>query len=389
MLESSRRLIDFARTLHGDAPVPLHTPTLLGKEWDAVKACLDDGWVSSAGPVVVAFERQVAAWHGSRFAVAVINGTSGLHVALLAAGVERNDLVICPALTFVATANAIAYCGADPLFADCESDTLGLNPDALALFLDNQCAFEGGVLRRKSDGRRIRACVPVHVFGHPARIEKIVTLCRAVGVAVIEDATESLGSRTHGRACGTIADAGVLSFNGNKIVTAGGGGMVVTDDEGIASRARHLSTTARLPDRFAFVHDRIGYNYRLPSINAALGSAQFEHLDSFVAAKRRLADAYAGLFADCDGVSLRIEPAGAKSNYWLNALVFESEEARDRFVGETNAAGVETRPCWHLLPDLPIYRGMPAMDGLDVARNVSARIANIPSSSWFAAKISS
>ena len=389
MLESSRLLIDFARSLHGDAPVPLHSPTLLGTEWDYVKSCLDNGWVSSAGPIVATFERQVSAWHGCRFAVATINGTSGLHVALLATGVERNDLVICPALTFVATANAIAYCGADPLFADCEPDALGMNPDALALFFSERCLFKDGVLRHKSDGRRIRACIPVHVFGHPARTAEIVALCRAVGIAVIEDATESLGSRARGRACGTVGDAGVLSFNGNKIITAGGGGMVITDNEGIASRTRHLSTTARLPDRFAFVHDQIGYNYRLPSINAALGSAQFEQLDSFVAAKRRLAEAYARLFGSCAEVSFRVEPPEAKSNYWLNALVFESEEARNRFVTETNAAGVETRPCWRLLPDLPIYRDKPAVDPLKVARDLSPRIANIPSSSWLAAKVPS
>lgn len=359
----------------------------IGREWEYVKSCLDGGWVSSAGPLIGEFERRITTRCKVDFAIATVNGTSGLHVALLAAGVMPGDLVVCPAITFVATANAISYCGATPLFCDCEGETLGLDPIALDRLIEERCERHDGVLRLSGDGRIVRACVPVHVFGHPARIEEIVSICRTAHVIVVEDATESLGSTYRGRACGTVGDAGVLSFNGNKIMTAGGGGMVITNDRKLAERVRYLSTTARDAQGFGFFHGAVGYNYRLPNLNAALGCAQFEQLDRFVTAKRRLAEAYARLFGDCQEVSLLREPTDATSNFWLNALLFETHDLRERFLTETNACGIETRPCWNLLADLPIYLAAPTGSDLSRTRDLASRVANIPSSAWLADKL--
>jgi len=375
MLESSRRLIAVLRDeLKVADDVPLHSPWFKGREWDYLKDCLDTGWVSSVGSYVDRFEAATAERCGARFAIAAVNGTAALHLALHAVGVRPGDLVICPSLTFIATANAVAYAGAMPLFADIEERTLGLDPARVAALLKSHGP--------RFQGRRIAACLPVHVFGHPAAMEPLVAAGAAHGIPVIEDASEALGSRHRGKPCGSLAAAGVLSFNGNKIITTGGGGMVLTDDAALAKRLKHLSTTARVPHAWLFDHDEVGFNYRLPNINAALGCAQLEQLDDFLARKRALADLYRARFADCPGARFVAEPEEDRGNYWLNALRFDDAETRDRFLAETNAAGIQTRPCWRPLHQTAAHREAPRADDLAVTEATFARLANIPSSPW-------
>jgi perosamine synthetase len=343
----------------------LHEPWIRGNAWVYVKECLDSGWVSSAGSYVSRFERLCSDACGTKHAVATVNGTSALHAALLAAGVGPGDAVLCPALSFVATANAIAYIGATPLFVDNSSTTLGMD------FRDAERAFGA------AGGRRIAACVPMHVFGNPVDMDPLLALCAEKGVPVIEDAAEALGSRYKNRPCGSLGLAGILSFNGNKIVTTGGGGMILTNDDTFAARVRHLITTARSGKDWTFDHDEVGYNYRLPSLNAALGCAQMEDLPDFLARKRALARRYADLFGR------RLMTGGGDgflSNHWLNALLFDGNAERDSFLAETNARGIETRPPWRLLADLPMFAAAPRTGELPVARGLAARIANVPSS---------
>jgi perosamine synthetase len=378
MRESSRRLIALIREelrLEGD--IPLHSPEFKGREWEYLKECLDSGWVSSAGPDIARFEEAMATKLSARFALAAVNGTAALHLTLHAIGVRPGDLVICPSLTFVATANAIAHAGATPLFADIEPRRLGLDPARLAEFLRaNGPRFQG---------KRIAACLPVHVFGIPADMDGLAKVCAAHGVPVVEDASEALGSNYRGRACGTLARAGVFSFNGNKIMTTGGGGMVVTDDESLAKRLRHLATTARLPHPWLFDHDEVAFNYRMPNLNAALGRAQLERLDDFVARKRRLAALYGQRFADCPGTEFVAEPAGDASNCWFNALRLEDAGARDAFLAETNAARIQTRPCWQPMHRTGAHKGAPRAHDLTETESAFARLVNVPSSAWMVA----
>ncbi|GGJ11299.1 perosamine synthetase [Alicyclobacillus cellulosilyticus] len=366
-------------------PVALHEPRFDDRDREYVNECLDTGWVSSAGPFVDRFERMLADITGVRRAVAVVNGTSALHVALQLVGVRPGDEVVVPALTFIATANAVAYCGAIPLFADSDERTLGLDPHKLAVFLRNRAEVRTDGCYNRDTGRPIRAVVPMHTFGHPVDMDALLAVCEEFRLAVVEDAAESLGSLYKGRHTGGIGRVGVLSFNGNKIVTTGGGGAILTQDEELGERAKHLTTTAKRPHPWEYVHDEIGYNYRLPNLNAALGCAQLHRLPILVEQKRRLAERYANAFAEVPGVRFFREPPFARSNYWLNAILLDEEHAqwRDRLLAETLRLGILTRPVWRLLSSLPMYRHCPRMD-LSVAESIERRLINLPSSPWLA-----
>lgn len=375
-----RVLATLRTVLAGQAtPIALHEPRFDGRELEYVSDCVTSGWVSSVGAYVDRFERELAAYAGARHAVAAVNGTAALHMCLLLSGVEPGDEVLVPALSFVATANAVRYCHAEPHFVEIEDRSLGIDPVALRRHLETVGERRGGALYNRHSGRRLRALVPMHAFGHPVDLDGLLAVAADFGLALVEDAAESLGSRYHGRHTGAIAPLGALSFNGNKLLTTGGGGAILTDDPALAERAKHLTTTAKQPHRWAFVHDEVGYNYRMPNLNAALGCAQLERLPELVARKRRLAAAYAAAFAGEAGIRFLSEPAGCESNYWLNAILLDDPAQRDAVLERTNASGYMTRPVWTLLCDLPMYRESPRMD-LPVARRVEATLVNLPSS---------
>jgi perosamine synthetase len=359
----------------------LHEPVFRGKEWDYVKACIDTGWVSSAGAYVDRFEAVLADYTGAKHAIATVNGTAALHICLLLAGVERDDEVVIPALTFIATTNAVSYCGALPLLADSDARTLGIDAAKLEAFLTETAELRAGQCFNRKTGRHIAALLPMHSFGQPADLDQLSALGKRWHLPLIEDAAESLGSLYKGKHTGTLGLLGALSFNGNKIVTTGGGGAILTDDDALAARAKHLTTTARLPHRWSFMHDEVGYNYRLPNINAALGCAQLEQLPSFIAAKRALAERYAHALKGYHGAQLFRELDFAQSNYWLNILMLDEDHAsqRDPLLEALNAAGLGARPVWTLMHRLPIYESAPRMD-LSVAESLERRIINIPSS---------
>jgi perosamine synthetase len=369
------------RAVVGAQRAALHEPSFQGNEWAYVKECLDTGWVSSVGSYVDRFERDLAAFTGAAHAVVVSNGTSGLQIALQLAGVMPGDEVVVPALSFVATANAVRHCGAWPHFADADKDTLGLGVPALADHLSNVLERRGNVGVNRHSGRRIAAIVPMHTFGHPVDMPALMELAARNGIAVVEDAAESLGSYIDGRHTGTYGVCGMLSFNGNKIVTTGGGGALITNDAQLARRAKHLTTTAKQPHPWAFVHDEVAYNYRMPNLNAALGCAQLEQLPSFLQAKRDLTHRYIAAFADLPQVRLFIERPGTQANYWLQTLILEPEFAglRDAVLAATNEAGLMTRPAWELLNTLPMYLEC-ATAPLPVATGLAQRIVNLPSS---------
>jgi perosamine synthetase len=369
------------RSVVGTQPAALHEPRFAGNEWNYLKECLDSTFVSSVGKFVDRFELELAAYTGARHAVAVMNGTAALQVAMQLGGVQPHEEVLIPALTFVATACAVRYCGASPHFVDSEQRTLGVDIEALREYLNRIADIRGGQCINRSTGHVIRALVPMHVFGHPMDIEAAVTLARDFHLALIEDAAESLGSTVHGRHTGTFGLMGTLSFNGNKTVTTGGGGAILFDDTELARRAKHLTTTAKVPHRWEFQHDAVGYNYRMPNLNAALGCAQLEQLDGFIAAKRQLFELYRTAFARVAGVRLLSEPTGARSNYWLQTLVLDESTAaqRDWILAATNDAGLMTRPVWTLLHRLEPYREFPRMN-LSGAESIARRVINIPSS---------
>ena len=367
-------------------PIALHEPEFAGNEWRYVKECIDTGWVSSVGKYVDEFERRLAELTGSRHAVAVVNGTAALQVALHVAGVKPGDEVLVPALTFVGTANAVAHCGAIPHFVDSAQDTLGLDPRALDAHLARVATRSAGELRNNATGRRIAAVIPMHAFGHPVDLEGLLELCGRLGIAIVEDAAESIGSTYRGRHTGTFGTVGVLSFNGNKIITTGGGGAILTQDAEIARRAKHLTTTAKRPHKWEFVHDEVAWNFRLPNINAALGCAQLERLPDFLRRKRRLAESYRHEFRDATGVVFVVEPEGTESNYWLNAVRLKAPDmaARDELLGAANAAGFHCRPAWTLLHKLPMFRECPRAP-LPMAEALEASLVNLPSSPRLAA----
>ena len=361
--------------------VGLHEPEFQGNEWDYVKECIDTGWVSTAGRFVERFEQDIKAVTASPHAIATVNGTAALHGCLMLAGVEAGDEVIVPALGFVATANAVRYCGAEPHLADVDSVTLGLDAARLADHLGTVAERRDGQCFNRQTGRRIRAVIGMHCFGHPIDIEPLIALCDSHDLWFIEDAAESLGSYYKGRHTGTFAPLAALSFNGNKIATTGGGGAILTPDDALATRAKHLTTTAKTPHPFEFIHDDVGYNYRMPNINAALGCAQLEQLDGFLDRKRRLAEGYRDLFDGLEGVTVFPEPPFAQSNYWLNVLLLDPgfEDAREQILIRLHAVGIQARAIWTLFHRLPMFQKSPAMD-LSAAEQIYARAIALPSS---------
>jgi degT/dnrJ/eryC1/strS family aminotransferase len=371
--------IAFIRSLYQepDAFIPLHAPTFAGNEKKYLEECIDTTFVSSVGKFVDLFEQKVAEYTAAKYAVVCVNGTNALHIALKLSGVEEGDMVITQPLTFIATTNAIVYAGAVPAFVDVDKDTMGLSPTSLERFLQDNAQLRNGACYHKQTGRRIKACLPMHTFGHACRIEEIIAICEHYHIAVVEDAAEAMGSYYKSKHLGTFAPIGAISFNGNKTITTGGGGMILTNDENIAHRAKHLTTQAKLPHAWEFVHDEIGYNYRMPNINAALGVAQLEQLDGFLANKRATAEAYKAYF-EKQGIAFFAERENEKCNYWLNAIILKDKEERNAFLTEANAQGVMSRPIWQLMNRLPMFVNCERGD-LSNAEWLEARVVNIPS----------
>jgi perosamine synthetase len=363
--------------------VVLHSPHFSGNEWNYVKECLDTGWVSSVGKYVDRFEQVLAEYTGTRYAVAVANGTAALHICLLLCGVRHGDEVLMPSLTFIATANAVSYCQAIPHFVDSEEATLGISASKLIDYLEEITYLRDGECFNRLTGRRISALVPMHTFGHPVDIEALQEICSQYCITLIEDAAESLGSFYKGRHTGNFGKMSAISFNGNKVITTGGGGAIMTNDESLAKQAKHLTTTAKIPHPWHFTHDQIGFNYRMPNINAALGCAQLEQLPAFLDNKRKLAELYAEVFSQVSGVRFFQESAQRKSNYWLNALILDPDHKHEleTILRVTNEAGIMTRPVWKLLHTLTMFQDCPRMD-ITNAMDLEGRIINIPSGAY-------
>jgi perosamine synthetase len=375
-------IVAFIRQLY-DKPtgvIPLHAPVFSGNEKKYLNECIDTTFVSSVGKFVTEFEMKMAHYTGANHAVACVNGTNALFLALKLVGVEQGHEVITQPLTFVATANAISYCNAHPVFLDVDLDTMGLSPKALLNFLENETHFNKSTNQQvnNSSKRPVTACVPMHTFGHPCRIDEIVEICDHYHIPVVEDAAESLGSFYKNRHTGTFGKIGVLSFNGNKIITTGGGGMLLFADEKLAKHAKHLTTQAKVPHPWEFVHDEIGYNFRMPNINAAIGCAQLEQLPGFLTTKRQIAKAYQEFFVKLK-IEFKSEPLNSSSNYWLNCILFDNKEERDAFLKHTNEDGVMTRPAWQLLNRLPMFEQCQS-DELNNAKEIGLRLVNISSS---------
>jgi aminotransferase in exopolysaccharide biosynthesis len=365
----------------GPGPIGLHEPTFDGNEWVYLKECLDSTYVSSVGKFVDRFESDLAKYTGSKYAVSVVNGTAALHISLILAGVVKNDEVLVPALTFIATANAVAYCNAVPHFVDSEYQTLGMDATKLREYLNHITEQSSGLCINKFTGRVIRAMIPMHTFGHPVDIDGLINVAREFNIIMVEDATESLGSYYFGKHTGTFGLVGTLSFNGNKTITTGGGGAILTNNLEISRRAKHLTTTAKLPHKWSFNHDEVGYNYRMPNINAALGCAQLEQLSNKLRLKRDLFVQYKNAFAGIPEVHLFQEPPLCKSNYWLQTLIISSQltYSRESILTKTNNAGIATRPAWTLMTDLNMFSSSPKMD-LSQAKILARSIINLPSS---------
>jgi len=379
MSEIFSRTITFIHELYGtDQPIQLHEPVFRGNEKKYLAECIDSTFVSSVGPFVDLFEQRMCEFTGTAKAVVTVNGTAALHAALVLCGIEYDDEVVTQPLTFIATANAISYAGAKPLFVDVDKDTMGLSPEKLDHFLKNNCELgKDSYTCNRLTGKRIKACVPMHTFGHPARIEEIAEICSKYNIDLIEDAAESLGSYSNGRHTGLFGKIGVLSFNGNKILTTGGGGMIITNDTEIGRHAKHLTTTAKLPHKWEFVHDEVGFNYRMPNINAALGCAQLELLPEFIKEKRFIAEEYKKFFNEA-GIDFFAEREGTVSNYWLNALILKNRDERDSFLEETNSNGVMTRPVWTLMNRLQMYKDC-YCSNIENSKWLEERVVNIPS----------
>ena len=374
-----QKIVDYIKNLYGQDFVPLSVPQFIGNEKKYLNECIDTTFVSSVGKFVDRFEVDMAAYTGAKRAVVCVSGTNALHMAMMLAGVERDDEVLTQALTFIATCNAISYTGAHPVFIDVDKQTMGLSPDAVKAWLVAHAELKNGLCYNKQTGRRVKACVPMHTFGHPVRIEELADICAEWYLELIEDAAESIGSKYKGKHTGLFGKVGVLSFNGNKTITTGGGGMLLFNDEALGDLAKHLTTQAKVPHRWEFRHDNIGYNYRMPNINAALGCAQLEHLDEYVADKRATAAAYAEYFSQVDDIQLFTEPENCFSNYWLNAVILKDHEAQQEFLQYTNDHGVMTRPIWELMSRLPMF-GHCQHDDLENTIFFADRVVNIPSS---------
>lgn len=380
-----KQILTAISSVVGHTPAALHEPLFQGNEWAYLKECLDTTFVSSVGKFVDRFESELSEYTGAKYAIAVVNGTAALHVALLLGGVQQGHEVLLPALTFVATANAVRYCGAIPHFVDSEIKTLGIDPFALREYLKNTSVKHNGKCINKITGRVIQALVPMHTFGHPSDLAELLAVANDYGLILIEDAAESLGSIYQGRHTGTFGLMGTLSFNGNKTITTGGGGAILTNDKYLAQRAKHITTTAKLAHRWDFEHDEVGYNYRMPNINAALGCAQIEKISSILAAKRRLHLAYSNAFNGIGSVHLVVEPDNCQSNYWLQTILLQESIAnlRDSILEETNAVGLMTRPAWRLLHRLKPYADCPRST-LSIAEMLERCIVNLPSSACLA-----
>ena len=375
------QVIEAIQSVVGSGPKVLHQPVFAGNEWEYLKECLDSTFVSSVGKFVNQFEHDLAKYTGAKYVVATVNGTAALHIALKLAGVIQDDEVLIPAVTFVATANAVMYCNAVPHFVDSEENTLGIDVAKLSRYLLEHTKIIDGQCVNTLTGGIIRAVVPMHTFGHPVDMDGLIDLASEFKLVVVEDAAESLGSTYKGTHTGTFGRLGVLSFNGNKTITTGGGGAILTNDPELARRAKHLTTTAKLPHAWEFRHDEVGYNYRMPNINAALGCAQLEQLPQLLKSKRDLFFRYQSAFNKVDGVQLMSEPNGCSSNYWLQTIILSAEYSiyRDVVLEATNKAGLMTRPVWALMNELTQFSAMPCMD-LSGARSLYERVINIPSS---------
>ncbi|HQS47106.1 MAG: aminotransferase DegT [Rhizobiales bacterium 24-66-13] len=378
-LALSTEILTAIREVYGvsEGVVPLHVPVFDGNEKTYVIDTIDSTFVSSVGAYVGRLEEMMCKITGARHAIATVNGTTALQMAMILAGVKPGDMVVTQSLSFVATANAAAHAGAVTAFVDIDAATLGLCPKALRSFLETQAVQSDGGTHHRDSGRRIGAVVPMHTFGNPCDLDGLLTVCEEWNIPLIEDAAESLGSLYRGRPCGTFGLMGTVSFNGNKIVTTGGGGVILTNDSAIAKRAKHLTTTAKLPHAWRFTHDEIGYNFRMPNLNAALGCAQLEQLDRFVAFKRDLAARYHARFSDM-GIEFVVEPPGTQSNYWLCAILLSDTTQRNAVLETTNAAGVMTRPVWDPVHQLEMYRHAPH-GPMPVTSDIAARLVNIPS----------
>ena len=374
------QIISFIKNIYGtDGFVPLSVPKFVGNEKKYLEECIDTTFVSSVGKFVDRFEEMVAEYTGAKKAVVCVSGTNALHMAMMLVGVERDDEVITQALTFIATCNAISYIGAHPVFIDVDKDTMGLSPAAVKAWLEDNAEIKEGICYNKTTGRRIKACVPMHTFGHPVHMDELIEVCKEWHIELVEDAAESLGSFYKGKHTGTFGKVGAISFNGNKTITTGGGGMLLFMDEKLGEFAKHLTTQAKVPHRWEFVHDHIGYNYRMPNINAALGCAQMEHLEEFVLNKRETAAQYAEFFKNMDDIEFFVEPTDCRSNCWLNAVILKDKQAQLEFLQQTNDNGVMTRPIWELMNRLPMFEHC-QNDGLENSIWFADRVVNIPSS---------
>lgn len=381
--ELQRKLTQFIKTLYPhENPVPLHAPVFMGNEKKYILDCIDTTFVSYVGKYVTQFEEMTAQYTGAKYAVAVVNGTAALQIALQLSGVKRGDEVITQALTFVATANAIAHAGAEPVFVDVDKDTLGMSPCTLHKWLDKNVVMQSidGMIQpiSTSTHQRIAAIVPMHTFGHPCRIDEIKKIADEYHIPLIEDSAESLGSFYKGQHTGTFGLAGILSYNGNKTITTGGGGMIITNDEDFAKRVKHITTTAKVPHPWEYYHDEVGYNYRLTNVSAAIGVAQMEKIEEYLANKRETAEKYVTFCVEND-IEFIQEPQDSQSNYWLNALILENRNERDKFLKYTNKNGIMTRPIWTLMNKLEMFKDCQT-DSLENAKWLEDRVVNIPSS---------
>ena len=375
-----QNVIGFIKELYGNADfVPLSAPKFIGNEKKYMEECIDSTYVSSVGKFVDRFEEDIASYTGCKRAVVCVSGTNALHMSLMLADVKRNDEVLTQALTFVATCNALSYIGAIPVFLDVDKDTMGLSPMAVREWLTKNSEQKDGECYNKRTGRRIKACVPMHTFGHPMHLDELVDILKEYHIELVEDAAESIGSLYKGKHTGTFGKVGALSFNGNKTITTGGGGMMLFNDEELGAYAKHLTTQAKVPHRWEFRHDHIGYNYRMPNINAALGCAQLENIEVYVNNKRETAKAYEEYFRNVPDIDFFVEPENTRSNYWLNVLIMKDKSSQLKFLQETNDNGVMTRPIWELMNRLPMFENC-QHDSLDNTIWFADRVVNIPSS---------
>ena len=373
-------VINFIKSIYNKSQfIPLHEPRFLGNEKKYLNECIDSTFVSSVGKFVDEFEEKIKKYTGAKYAIATSNGTSAIHISLILADVDKDSEVITQPLTFVATCNAISYCNAKPIFIDVDRDTMGLSPSALKFFLENNTLIKDKQCINKKTNKIIKACMPMHSYGHPCRIDEIKKICDENYIFLIEDAAESVGSLFKDKHTGTFGQLGAISFNGNKIITAGGGGCIVTNEKVLAKKAKHLTTTAKVPHKWNFNHDMVGYNYRMPNLNAALLVAQLEKLNDFITNKRNLANEYENFFKSTDYIFFK-EPKDSKSNYWLNSVVLKDKSQRDKFLEETNSNGVMTRPIWTLMNKLPMFKDAQC-DDLKNSKWLYERVVNIPSSS--------